>query len=230
MPSRHISPQSFDEILSELGDDPAIADPHGIRKTSSIKHPSPEPLRQQKAPINLETFSTKNLLDQIPKLGLIFAFAMLLAVLAIGLFMTYGSLKTSSETLIEGSKKEISDLKNDLAKLRIELEQERDELYEAIDLLEVSVHSLKNNKPTSKAFTKPQILPHEAELRRWRYLGTSQMGDSHQAFFHTGKAQVIVQKGGEVLGHWRLTSLQKDFATLTHAEGKTVTLSSSKSE
>lgn len=32
MPACHISSQSFDEILSDLGDDPAIPDPHGIRK------------------------------------------------------------------------------------------------------------------------------------------------------------------------------------------------------
>ena len=43
MPSRHISPQSFDEILSELGDDPAIPDPHGIRKTTSSKSVPLEP-------------------------------------------------------------------------------------------------------------------------------------------------------------------------------------------
>ena len=40
MPKRHISPQSFDDILSELGDDPAIPDPHGIRKSSAPKEPT----------------------------------------------------------------------------------------------------------------------------------------------------------------------------------------------
>ena len=40
MPKRHISPQSFDDILSELGDDPAIPDPHGSRKSSAPKEPA----------------------------------------------------------------------------------------------------------------------------------------------------------------------------------------------
>ena len=49
MPSRHISPRSFDEILSELGDDPAIPDPHGIRKT---ERPKTEPEDSKKSPKN----------------------------------------------------------------------------------------------------------------------------------------------------------------------------------
>ncbi|WP_353432414.1 hypothetical protein [Polynucleobacter sp. MWH-UH23A] len=40
MPARKISPQSFDDILIELGDDPAIPDPHGIRKPNAPKHPA----------------------------------------------------------------------------------------------------------------------------------------------------------------------------------------------
>ncbi|HAT38834.1 MAG TPA: hypothetical protein DCW35_01380 [Polynucleobacter sp.] len=33
MPARHIASHSFDEILSDLGDDPANPDPYGIRKS-----------------------------------------------------------------------------------------------------------------------------------------------------------------------------------------------------
>jgi len=40
LPKRHISPQSFDDILSELGNDPAIPDPHGIRKSSAPIKPA----------------------------------------------------------------------------------------------------------------------------------------------------------------------------------------------
>ena len=230
MPSRHISPQSFDEILSDLGDDPAIADPHGIRKTGPAKRSASEPREQQKSTVNLDAFSATGLINQIPKLGGIFASAVFLLFIGIGLFIAHESLKTSSQSLIQESHKDISKLKKDLDQLRIELEAEQDELYAAIESIEVSIHSLRQNKPIRKTASKPQALPHEAELRRWRYLGVSQMGGSQQAFFHNGKTQVMLQKGVAALGDWRLMNLEKDFATLTHAEGKTLTLKPSKTE
>jgi len=230
MPSRHISPQSFDEILSDLGDDPAIADPHGIRKTGPAKRSASEPREQQKSTVNLDAFSATGLINQIPKLGGIFASAVFLLFIGIGLFIAHESLKTSSQSLIQESHKDISKLKKDLDQLRIELEAEQDELYAAIENIEVSIHSLRQNKPIRKTASKPQALPHEAELRRWRYLGVSQMGGSQQAFFHNGKTQVMLQKGVAALGDWRLMNLEKDFATLTHAEGKTLTLKPSKTE
>ena len=230
MPSRHISPQSFDEILSDLGDDPAIADPHGIRKTGTAKRSASEPREQQKSTVNLDAFSATGLINQIPKLGGIFASAVFLLFIGIGLFIAHESLKTSSQSLIQESHKDISKLKKDLDQLRIELEAEQDELYAAIESVEVSIHSLRQNKPIRKTASKPQALPHEAELRRWRYLGVSQMGGSQQAFFHNGKTQVMLQKGVAALGDWRLMNLEKDFATLTHAEGKTLTLKPSKTE
>ena len=230
MPSRHISPQSFDEILSDLGDDPAIADPHGIRKTGTAKRLASEPREQQKSTVNLDAFSATGLINQIPKLGGIFASAVFLLFIGIGLFIAYESLKTSSQSLIQESHKDISKLKKDLDQLRIELEAEQDELYAAIESIEVSIHSLRQNKPIRKTASKPQTLPHEAELRRWRYLGVSQMGGSQQAFFHNGKTQVMLHKGFVALGDWRLMNLEKGFATLTHAEGKTLTLKPSKTE
>jgi len=86
------------------------------------------------------------------------------------------------------------------------------------------------NRPTKPVFAKPEANPHEAELRRWRYLGTSEMGSSRQAFFHTGKSSVMFQKGMLVLGDWRLTQLEKDLATLTHSQGKTLLIKPSKTE
>jgi len=230
MPSRHISPQSFDEILSELGDDPAIPDPHGIRKTSPPKSARIEPQNQSTGQINLEALKKLGLPNQVQKLGLPLAFGVCAITLCLALLMAYESLKTSSETLAQGSRQEISDLKKEFALLRNELEREQDSLYEAIEFIEVSVHLLKENKATSKANIKPQAHPFESELRRWRYLGLSQMGGAQQAFFHTGKSNVMHQKGMLVLGDWRLTHLEKEFATLTHSQGKTLSIKPSKSE
>jgi len=230
MPSRHISPQSFDAILSELGDDPAIPDPHGIRKPSSPNRSSPEPPQQSMERIGLKNFSSPEILNQLRQLGRFAVFGLFLIPICITLLMAYDSLKTGSEALNQESYKQIAALKKEFALLRSELELEQDKLYETIDLLEVSIHSLKDNRPISRLIAKPQALPHELELRRWRYLGTSRIGDSQQAFFHTGKSHAIFQKGGLVLGDWRLTQLEKDAATFTHAQGKTLNLKPSKTE
>ena len=74
------------------------------------------------------------------------------------------------------------------------------------------------------------MVPHEAELRRWRYLGVTRMGADEQAFFYTGKSTVMAGKEGLVLGEWRLTQVGKEVATLTHSKGKSITLKSNKSE
>jgi hypothetical protein len=114
--------------------------------------------------------------------------------------------------------------------LRAELQIEQDELYETIDSIEVSIHSLLENKSIRTVTAKPQALPYELELRRWRYLGASQMGSLHQAFFHSGQGTVLFQKGMTVLGDWRLTHIEKELATLTHSKGKTLNLKPSKTE
>jgi hypothetical protein len=230
MPSRHISSQSFDAILSELGDDPAIPDPHGIRKPSSPKRSSPEPPQQSIERIGLKNFSSPEILNQLRQLGRFAVFGLFLIPICITLLMAYDSLKTGSEALNQESYKQIAALKKEFALLRSELEKEQDDLYEVIELLEVSIHSLKENRPINKLIAKPQALPHELELRRWGYLGASQMGGSQQGFFHTGKSNVMFQKGGLVLGDWRLTQLEKDSATLTHTHGKTLNIKPTKTE
>jgi hypothetical protein len=230
MPSRHISSQSFDDILSELGDDPAIPDPHGIRKSSYPKSTPLEPPKPSKERTKLEAFSSQNLLDQIQRLGGLLTFGACVVGIVIALLITYESLKTSSEAQLQESHKEISKLKKEFTLLRTELQMEQDDLYETIDSIEVSVHSLIENKPIRQVIAKPQALPHEAELRRWRYLGASQIGGSHQAFFDSGQGTVTFQKGVLVLGDWRLTHLEKDLATLTHSKGKALNLKPSKTE
>ena len=114
--------------------------------------------------------------------------------------------------------------------MRTELEDDQDNLYLLIDELEVSIHSLKDKRPETRIFSKPLTIPHEAELRRWRFLGVAQMGDSHQAFFDTGKGKITSTKGAQILGDWRLSNIEKDLATLTHSQGKTLVIKASKGQ
>ena len=99
-----------------------------------------------------------------------------------------------------------------------------DDVYEAIDLIEVSVHSLEKNRPQNSTKSKLPSIPFEAELRRWRYLGVSQSAGSYRAFFHNGKTTLMVEMGGLLLGEWRLSNSDKEAATATHPLGKSLIL------
>ena len=111
-----------------------------------------------------------------------------------------------------------------MALMRDEFHQDQDDLYSAIDEIEVSIHLLMNKKPESRVSSKPKPPSYEAELRRWRYLGAAQMGSSHQAFFNTGKSNIAFEKGDQVLGEWRLSSIENGSAIFSHPEGKFLVL------
>ena len=230
MPSRHISPQSFDSILSELGDDPAIPDPHGIRKRSA---PNPPPLSQpnpSKTSANFEASTGQNPLAHLKKFGPLLGLGAGFIALGSALLMAHNSIQSGNQTTQDESQRQISELKKELAVLRDELIEAEESIYESMDELEVSIHSIKQMKANPKAISKPKVIPYEAELRNWRYLGLSQTGGSHQAFFHNGKASVMLEKGGAVLGDWVLNHFSRESATLNHPQGKSLFLKSSKSE
>jgi len=219
MPSRPISPQSFDEILSDLGDDPAIPDPHGIRKSSSPKlPPKAEPTSQ-----------ISNLVD-LKKIGLLIAVGIGLIGLGLAVFASYDSIKSSENSYLENAQNEIAELKKELSLLREEILEIEDSLYESIDLIEVSIHSLSQEKPAIATKAKAQVIPFEAEVRRWRYLGLSQVGTSQRAFFHNGKGTLMLEKGSIALGDWRLNNIEKGLATFSHSKGKSLTLKPYKAE
>jgi hypothetical protein len=230
MPARHISPQSFDHILSDLGDDPAIPDPHGIRKSNAPKNVAPQTSGQVKTEPIFGALGQLELTSQAKKFGLFFASGILMISLLIGGLIAYKSIQEDGNVDIEESKLRISALQKDLGALRNELNEEVETLYEEIDKIEVSIHSLKEIKPNIKTFAKPAAHPHEQEIRRWRYLGSSQIGGVQQALFHSGKSTVLFAKDGVVLGEWRLSQIEKDAAVLSHPQGKTIVLKPVKSE
>ncbi|QWE08739.1 PulJ/GspJ family protein [Polynucleobacter ibericus] len=230
MPSRHISSQSFDEILSDLGDDPAIPDPHGIRKPPPQQKTTPRPESHSKVNLFREPLSKIQLKDSLQGFtGPILLIAVFIAAI-VGFLIAHQALTNDTKSALETSQKQISELKKELLLMRDEIHQDQDDLYLAIDEIEVSIHSIRDKKPEIRVFSKPQAPPHEPELRRWRYLGSSQMGPSYQAYFHTGKSHLVFAKGAQVLGDWRLSNIEKELVTLTHTQGKSIVLKASKSE
>lgn len=219
MPSRPISPQSFDELLNELGDDPAIPDPHGIRKPAS-------PKAHVKTPIQLQLPS----LVDLKKLGILAALGIGLVCFSLYLFAPFEQIRNDLSATSQPLQMEVSKLQKELAALREQILNMEDEIYESIDELEVSIHSFNKNKVSSNSKPKVLVMPLESELRHWRYLGLSQIQDSQRAFFHNGKGTVMLEKGSISLGEWRLTNLEKELAIFTHPQGKSLTLKPSRSE
>jgi hypothetical protein len=230
MPARHISSQSFDEILSDLGDDPAIPDPHGIRKPPPHQSSSPKPPGHNKSKSFTEPLSHIQIKNALQGFAAPLILIGVCISAAIAFFITHNTLLNESQATLEASQKQISELKKEITLMRDEITQDQDDLYLAIDEIEVSIHSLKDKKPEIRVFNKPQAPNHESELRRWRYLGTSQMGASHQAYFHSGKNHLVFEKGAQILGDWRLSIIEKELATFTHPLGKSLVLKASKSE
>jgi hypothetical protein len=230
MPARHISSQSFDEILSDLGDDPAIPDPHGIRKPPPQKNIPPRPQINSSSRSFTESLDNFQIPKSIQNLGGSLILIGILITSGILFFIAFQNLNNQSKVALEESQKQLSELRKDIALMREEILQDQDDLYSAIDEIEVSIHSLKYKKPEARVSSKPQTATHETELRRWRYLGASQMGALHQAYFHTGESHISLEKGAQVLGDWRLSNIEKGLATLTHPNGKSLVMKTSKAE
>ncbi len=230
MPSRHISSRSFDEILSELGDDPAIPDPHGIRKTERPKISSENSQKVPQGHFNIESLKDSNWFFPIQKLGGFLLFGACVIGISILLLIAYKSTTSSSQAIAEELRKQISELQQELALMRSEFQNDQDNLYEAIDILEVSIYSQNKSKVVTKVMTKTQPLAHESELRRWRYLGISQMGGTQQVFFQVGQNPTAFEIGALTLGDWRLTQARKESATLSNPQGKSILLKPFKTE
>jgi hypothetical protein len=226
MPPRHISPQSFDDILSELGDDPAIPDPHGIRKSSSPPKEDFAPQTKTPKPSFLPKPFELNRLHFIP----FWIFGALLLICGGALFFYFDPNKSSSEGEISSLQNQLLALKEEFALSQSEWLSETDDLYEAIDEIEVSIHSISIKPPIQAPHSKPAVIPYEADLRRWRYLGITRMGAVEHAFFHTGKSTRMVVKQDLTLGEWRLTQAEKELAILTHPKGKSITFKSTQTE
>lgn len=129
MPSRHIPNHAFDEILSDLGDDPAIPDPHGIRKPKTAKNNYSETLGIHTNQPKLDALQGLHLTPQLKKIGGLVAGFACLASLGLVLFGAYESLKSNSQTQIESAQNQLTELQKEIAVLRNELQDGRDDIY-----------------------------------------------------------------------------------------------------
>jgi hypothetical protein len=219
MPARHISHQSFDDILSELGDDPAIPDPQGIRKPPAPQK-TPHGNSSQLKPAG---FQLKWLdLDQAKSSLLLLIQSGIFLCLFGVIFVGFDAHKNEADSEIKGLQEQLSDLKKEFSSHQEHWVQELDDLYKTIDEIEVSIHSNSKKSVISSNQSRLIASPYEADLRRWRYLGLTRTKGIDQAFFQTGKGTMMVTKEGVLLGDWRLVHLQKEMATAVHPLGKSI--------
>ena len=224
MPTRHISPQSFDEILSELGDDPAIPDPQGIRKPvphktdAQTSHPS-KLLQPTKALLRDRFLAHSNLNSVL--LGA-------LLICLTGVFLTHLWLSPSQapeeNLILLKLERDLQTMMKEMEMLQNDQADELDELYSVIDELEVSIHSLKKSKGTVVPAPKAQSTLDELALQSWHYLGSAEITGIHQALLHNGKSTLFIKQGDLVLGSWRLQDINKDGVILVNSEGKLLAL------
>ncbi|HAT38833.1 MAG TPA: hypothetical protein DCW35_01375 [Polynucleobacter sp.] len=55
-------------------------------------------------------------------------------------------------------------------------------------------------------------------------------GHLSSSYFNNGKGIIALEKGVLVMGEWRLSSIEKEMATLTHSTGSSLILKAFKSE
>ena len=110
MPKRHISPQSFDDILSELGDDPAIPDPHGVRKSSAPK----EPAYSTSNPVKNDFLESFHFQAKSKNIWLFLVFIGVTIALIAAIFLAFESLKVDSQLALGETQNQLIDLKSNL--------------------------------------------------------------------------------------------------------------------
>ena len=219
MPTRHIPPQAFDAILSDLGDDPAIPDPHGIRKPAGIP-PLPKSPSTQIKTLNLDLSKTSTILGVV----------VLVLIIGLGLFWSLNLREIGQESPLTELQTQVHHLKKELQLMREELVTTEEEIYEEMDILKVSIHSLRNKTIKAHGSNSPKKTSGETTIKEWRYLGLSKAGGAEHAFFETSNGTLMLTQGDIAAGEWRLIQIQKTGVNFAHPNGKLIFLETVRGE
>ena len=252
MPKRSISPNSFDAILSELGDDPAIGNPR--RSTSSLpESPTmnrhsyeadanrlaeqfPSHKNRKDDPIQgISSHEIKNLqfstLLQAWPIWLAMVVCMVVATLlnSYWLFELRTSQSLQPSTADEAGQS-VDQVKVLVLSLKDQIEDNHEMLLSELESLESMVLQNANATRSRNAQSPqaPKISPAEHTLKRWRYLGMSNSSSGISGLFHTGEGIQHIALNSRALEGWHLSSVTRELAMLTSNDGKSVAISVSK--
>jgi hypothetical protein len=252
VPKRSISPNSFDAILSELGDDPAIG--HPKRSTPSLPesptmnrhsyeadaHRLSEQFPQHKNRKDDPMAGISSPLIQKLQQGTLFQekplwLAMAICMVATTLLNSYWlfELRTSQsmQPVTAGeSGQTVDQIKTLVLSLKDQLEDSHEVLLSELESLESMVLQNANATRSRNAQNTqtPKMSPAEHTLKRWRYLGMSNSSSGISGLFHTGEGIQHIVLNSRALEGWHLSSVTRELAMLTSNDGKTVAISVSK--
>jgi hypothetical protein len=253
MPKRSISPNSFDAILSELGEDPAIGyltqrpSPSNPESRAMNRHSyeadanrlseqfphhkshQTDPMQAKSSPL-LHKLQHSTLLQEKPVL-----LALALCILGASLTNTYFLFELHAFQRIEPAAVDetghgIRELKALVVTLTQELEGNQDELLSILESVENI--AMQNNKGMRARVVQgspaSQYSPAEQALKRWRYLGMSNSTSGPTGVFDTGGGMHHLALNSPAVEGWRLTSITRELASFTSSTGKTHSISINK--
>jgi hypothetical protein len=253
MPKRSISPNSFDAILSELGEDPAIGyltqrpSPSNPESRAMNRHSyeadanrlseqfphhkshQTDPIQAKSSPL-LHKLQLSTLLQKKPVL-----LTLALCILGASLTNTYFLFELHAFQRIEPAAVDetghgIRELKALVVTLTQELEGNQDELLSILESVENI--AMQNNKGMRARVVQgspaSQYSPAEQALKRWRYLGMSNSTSGPTGVFDTGGGMHHLALNSPAVEGWRLTSITRELASFTSSTGKTHSLSINK--
>jgi hypothetical protein len=252
VPKRSISPKSFDAILSELGDDPAIG--HPKRSTSSLPENQtmnrhsyeadanrlseqfPQHKNRKDDPIQgMSSHEIKNLqfstLLQAWPIWLAMVVCMVVATLlnSYWLFELRTSQSLQPSTADEAGQS-VHEVKALVLSLKDQLEDNHEMLLSELESLE-SMALQNANAARARSAPGPQapkMSPAEQSLKRWRYLGMSNSSSGISGLFHNGEGMQHIALNSPAVEGWRLSSVTRELAMLTSNDGKSIAISVSK--
>jgi hypothetical protein len=251
VPKRSISPESFDAILSELGDDPAIG--HPKRSTPSLpESPTmnrhsyeadahrlseqfPSHKNRKDDPIQgMSSHGIKNLqfstLLQAWPIWLAMVVCMVVATLlnSYWLFELRTSQSLQPSTADEAGQS-VDQVKVLVLSLKDQIEDNQDALLSELEsLASMALQNADTKRARNTPLPEPKISPSEQSLKRWRYLGMSNSSSGISGLFHTGEGMQHIALNSPAVEGWRLSSVTRELAMLTSNDGKTVGISISK--
>jgi hypothetical protein len=251
VPKRSISPNSFDAILSELGDDPAIG--HPARRKSSIpenqtmnrhsyeadanrleeqfpqhKHRKSDPIQGISGP-GIKNLRFSTLLQERP-----IWLAMVICIIAATSLNSYWlfelrSAHSMQPLVAHEAGQSTHELKTLILNLKDQLEDNQDVLLSELEsLASMALQNADTKRTRNTPSPAPKISPAEQSLKRWRYLGMSDSSSGISGLFHTGEGIQHIALNSPALEGWRLSSVTRELATLTSNDGKSVAISVSK--
>jgi hypothetical protein len=253
VPKRSISPESFDAILSELGDDPAIGHSSLRRNTSipenktmnrhsyeadahRLSEQFPSHKNRKEDPIQAASSTlTKNLQFSTLLQAWSIWLAMVVCMAAATLLNSYWlfDLRTSQNlqpSTANEAGQSVEQVKALVLSLKDQLEDNHELLLSELESLESMV--LQNTHATrarnAHSSQAPKISPAEQSLKRWRYLGMSNSSSGISGLFHTGEGMQHIALNSPTVEGWRLSSVTRELAMLTSNDGKSVAISVSK--